>query len=110
LVVVVNAVALNLVWDRFQAHSSTLPNRIRMALRLQFAETPETAALLYEGQLVRRPGPSPEDGKVYLVHKGQKHWVLNGQWIAAHGYKSPDDINLIPPADLAPIPEGDPIR
>jgi hypothetical protein len=36
--------------------------------------------------------------------------VLNGQWIAAHGYKSPDDINLIPPADLAPIPEGDPIR
>ena len=110
LVVVVNAVALNLVWDRFQAHSSTLPNRIRMALRLQFAETPETAALLYEGQLVRRPGPSPEDGKVYLVHQGQKHWVLNGQWIAAHGYKSPDDINLIPPADLAPIPEGDPIR
>jgi hypothetical protein len=110
LVVMVNAVALHIVWNLFDAHTATLPNRLRMALRLQFRDTPETAALIYDGQLVRRPGPSLEDGMVYFVEAGKKHWVMNGQWIASHGFKAPDDINIIPPTDLAPIPEGDPIR
>ena len=175
VVVVVNTVALHLVWNHFQAHSSTIPNRIRMALSRQFANTPETAALLYdnrvvssrtpgtmlflvtggarhlvpnvmsitsrgyrwpddilvvsdrelaaiplgaslqapkdyEGQLVRRAGSSGEDAKVYLVHKGQKHWVSVGNWITSHGYKWPDDVHVIPAPELAQIPEGTPIQ
>jgi len=110
LVVVVNAVALNIVWDRFQAHTSTVPNRIRMALRLRFADTPENAALLHDGQLVRRPGSSIEDSKIYLVRGGEKHWVVDGHWLTSHGYKWPEDIHTIPAADLAPIPEGAPIQ
>jgi uncharacterized membrane protein len=110
LIAMVNAVALHIVWNRFQSHTSTAPNRLHMALRLQFRNTPETAALVYDGQLVRGPGPSPEDGRVYFVEDGKKHWVMNGQWIASHGFKTPDDINIIPQTDLVPIPEGDPIR
>jgi hypothetical protein len=164
---VVNGVALDLVWDRFQAHSSTIPNRIRMAFgapsslyeqrfvssrnseAMPFLVTggvrrlapnqlsitsrgyrlPNDILLLsdqelaaiplgapleapndYEGQLVRRPGSSPEDGKVYYVHNGEKRWILNGQWIASHGYKWPDDVHTIPAADLARFPEAAPIQ
>ena len=171
VVAIVNTVALTVVWNRVQAHSSTIPNRIRMALKLQFGHTSETAAFLYdnlavsgrtpgsaaflvaegtrhlapnqaaltfrgfrwpddvllvsdqelaaiplgapmprpddyEGRLVRRPGSSPEDGKVYLVHDGQKHWVWDARWIASHGYKWPDDVKTIAASDLAQIPEG----
>jgi hypothetical protein len=176
LVAIVNAVALDLVWNRYQAHSSTFPNRIRMALHLQFSRTPETAALRYdnlviasrdpgslpflisegvkhpvpslasvisrgyrwpedvllvsdpeiaaippgpplppppggyEGRLVRRPGDSAEDAKVYLVRDGRKHWVWDGHWITAHGFRWPDDVNFISAAELAQFPEGDPIQ
>ena len=110
LVLLANAVALSLVWNRYQAHSSTIPNRIRMALRLKFATAPGNAALVYDSQLVRRPGPNPEDSKVFLIHDGQKRWVMNGHWITEHGYRWPDDVNVIPAANLALIPEGPPIR
>jgi hypothetical protein len=106
IVLLVNTVALHMVWDRFDAHTSTLLNR----LKLTFTATPATTALLHEGHLVRRPGTSPEDTKVYLIHEGKKQWVLDGQWLPAHGYKWPDDVNLIPAPDLAAIPEGDPIH
>jgi hypothetical protein len=110
IVLVVNGVALHMVWDRFEAHSSTVPNRIRMALRLQFANTPDLAASIYDGLLVRRPGANPEDSKVYLVREGSKRWVTSGEWIASHGYRWPDDVQTIPATDLTSIPEGDPIR
>jgi uncharacterized membrane protein len=110
VVLVVNGFALRMVWDYYQAHTSTLPNRLRMALQLKFADTPDTAATRYNGLIVRRPGPSVEDSKVFLIRDGKKLWVSDGQWLAANGYKWPDDVTFIPAADLAAIPEGAPVR
>jgi hypothetical protein len=175
IVLLVNAVALDLVWNHFQARTSTIPNRLRMALKLEFANTPQTAAFIYdqrvvssripnampflvtggarhlapskvtitshgykwpedilllsdqeldriplgtplkgpndyENQLVRRKGSSVEDAKVYLVRNGLRHWIVDGHWITSHGYKWPDDVHIIPPSELAPIPEGPPIQ
>jgi hypothetical protein len=64
---------------------------------------------LRDGLLVRRAGGSDEDGKVYLIEQGKRRWVLSGRWVAAHGYKWPDDIHVIPAADLEAIPLGMPI-
>ena len=63
-----------------------------------------------EGQLVRRPGETPEDGKIYLVRDGIKHWVLDAKWLMRHGYHWPGDVIVIPAAELDSIPLGDPIR
>jgi uncharacterized membrane protein len=173
----VNGVALGMVWDQYDARSSTIANRIRMALHFEFRATPENAALrynervisgrnsdgtmfmvsggvrhpvtkpvsitargyripndillvpeselaaipagdplplpprgTYEGQLVRRPGDTAEDGKVFVVRDGQKHWIIDGHWILVNGFKWPDDVKTIPASDLAQIPEGDAIR
>jgi hypothetical protein len=163
-VLAANAVALDLVWDRFQAHSSTLPNRLHLATsaasiydhRFICGRTPgampylvtggarhlaptqgsvtargyawpddiipvsdeELAAIPlgaplpapnYEGQLVKGQGSSAEDGKVYLVRNGERHWIIDGRWITSHGYRWPD-VHVIPGADLTPIPEGAPIQ
>lgn len=176
-VVLVNAVALDIVWNRFQAHSSTFPNRLRMALTLNFTDNAQNAPLLYdnlvvssrtpgesvflvsdgvrhlvpnkatiasrgyrwpedirllppeelaaipmgpplqlsqdgryEGKLVRRPGSGVEDAKVFVVLQGQKHWIPDGHWITAHGYKWPDDVNTIPASELDKIPQGDQVQ
>ena len=67
-------------------------------------------ATKYEHQLIRRPGASTEDGKVYVVIEGKKHWVTHAEWIQAHGYKWPDDVKQIPASDLDAIPSGPPIE
>ena len=67
-------------------------------------------AILYENKLVRRPGDTPEDNKVYLVQNGRKRWVVNASWLAAHGFKFPEDVNVITPTDLEAIPTGEPIQ
>jgi len=72
------------------------------------AEQP--AVSKYEGQLVRRPGDTPEDGKVYVVQKGKKRWIINGEWIPKNGYRWPDDVRMIPASELNAIPLGDPIQ
>jgi len=171
-VFLVNAVALDIIWNRFQAHSSTVPNRLRIALKLAPLTTaarydnlvvstrkpgekpylvsqgarhmvpnkisitsrgfrwPEDIRLIsdqelaaiplgsplepprdgkYEGQLVRRPGSSVEDNKVYVIREGEKHWVTDGHWISAHGYKWPEDLKTIPASDLDKIPQGNQI-
>jgi len=64
----------------------------------------------YENKLVRRPGKSMEDGKVYLVENGKKRWVVNASWFAAHGFKFPEAVIEITPAALDAIPIGDPIE
>ena len=65
---------------------------------------------VYENRLVRRPGKTVEDGKVYLVRNGTKHWIVNASWCAAHGFKFPDDVREISAADLDAIPTADPIQ
>ena len=63
----------------------------------------------YEGKLVRRQGNSPEDSKVYLVREGLKQWVMDSAWLTAHGYRWPEDVNIVGPGELEEIPVGDPI-
>jgi hypothetical protein len=67
-------------------------------------------AEIYEGKLVRRPGPTPEDGKVYLVDKGKKRWVVDAKWLSAHGFRFPEDVSEIPASVLNMIPDGEPIQ
>jgi hypothetical protein len=69
-----------------------------------------TAQSQWENKLVRRPGSAPEDGKIYWVKDGRKHWIVNASWITAHGYKWPDDVNEIPAAELDAIPVADAIQ
>jgi SAM-dependent methyltransferase len=68
------------------------------------------AAIVYEGKLVRREGDTPEDGKVYVVRQGSKHWIVNAGWVSENGYRWPEDINVIPAGVLEQIPPGDPIH
>jgi hypothetical protein len=63
----------------------------------------------YEGKLVRREGSSPEDGKVYFVREGLRQWVIDSRWIAANGFRWPEDVTLISPGELDELPLGDPI-
>ena len=71
---------------------------------------PQAASSAYENKLVRRPGGSAEDGKVYVVQGGKKRWVVNASWFAGHGYKFPDDVHEISMGELDAIPTGDPIQ
>jgi hypothetical protein len=64
---------------------------------------------LRERKLVRRPATGLDDGKVYWVHEGVKHWVMDSKWIVRHGYRWPDDVIVIAPVELEEIPLGDPI-
>jgi hypothetical protein len=70
----------------------------------------DVAASKWEKRLVRRPGTSAEDGKVYLVQEGKKRWVVSGAWLKEHGYKWPDDVSVISAQELDSIPSGDPIQ
>jgi hypothetical protein len=164
LVAVVNAAALDTLWDFCQAHTATLPNRFRMPVGMWFSNNPAVAPLLYEnravtsrlsggtpiflvtsgvrhvvskwaydvvrvsdedlaaiplgppidaplhngfeGQLVRREGSTVEDSRVYAVRDGRKYWVWDGKWMAIHGYKWPEDVHVIPAADLEAMPVG----
>jgi hypothetical protein len=71
---------------------------------------PAAPAGPYENVLVRRPGATPEDGKVYVVQNGKKHWVVNASWFTGHGFKFPDDVHQIPVSEFDAIPSGDPIQ
>jgi hypothetical protein len=64
----------------------------------------------WEGKLIRRPGSTPEDGKVYLVQGGKKRWVVSADWLKAHGFKIPEELIVIPAEELEAIPMGDPIQ
>lgn len=81
-------------------------NRIRV-LYYTTESTPRIN-MAYEGQLVRRPGNTPEDIKVYIVRNGVKHWITDKRWIVQNGFRWPEDVKVIPAEDLDPIPNGEP--
>jgi hypothetical protein len=64
----------------------------------------------WEGKLIRRPGPTVEDSKVYLVKDGKKHWVVTPDWLKANGYKFPDDVHVISADDLSQVPDGEAVQ
>jgi hypothetical protein len=62
----------------------------------------------FEGNLLRGPGPyPPQDGAVYFVRDGKRHRVEDSRWIVSHGYRWPDDMIVIPRAQLDAIPLSD---
>ena len=64
----------------------------------------------WENKLVRRPGDTPEDGKIYVVKNGTRHWILHAAWIGAHASElSGTGVQAISAAELEKIPLGDPI-
>jgi hypothetical protein len=69
-----------------------------------------SAASQYEGQLIRRPGSTAEDQKVYIVRNGVKQWIVDRRWVTSHGYRWPDDVKTIPASELDAIPLGDTIQ
>ena len=76
----------------------------------QESSAPPPAAAPYENLLVRRPGTQAEDGKVYLVRNGKKHWVIKATWFASNGYRFPHDVREISATELDSIPTGAPIE
>jgi hypothetical protein len=64
----------------------------------------------YEGRIIKRPGGTPEDDKVYIVRDGAKHWVRDYRWFIDNGYKWPGDLTLISREECDAIPLGDPIQ
>ena len=85
-------------WDSSHqqtAYSERIP---RQAFKLNLA-----------GCLVRRPGETPEDQKVYYVENGRKRWVTTAEWIIAKGMRWPDDVQLVTAEELDAILTGPPL-
>jgi len=84
------------------------PNLTSRQGRITLRNIREASPSRYEGQLVRRPGPTPEDGKVYIIRNGIKHWVMDHRWTVQNGFRWPGDVKVIPRSELDPIPCGEP--
>jgi len=63
----------------------------------------------FEGCLVRRPGDTWEDQKVYFVDNGRKRWVTTAEWIVARGMNWPGDVQFITAEELDEILPGPPL-
>ena len=63
-----------------------------------------------ENKMIRRPGKTPEDSKVYVVQGGQKHWVVNAAWFSAHGFRFTAVVTEVTPSVFDSIPTGEPIQ
>jgi hypothetical protein len=62
-----------------------------------------------EGCLVRRPGETPDDQKVYFVENGRKRWVTAAGWIVDKGLRWPDDVQVIATSELDALQPGPPL-
>jgi uncharacterized membrane protein len=65
-----------------------------------------TGNVPYENKLIRRTGSTPEDGKVFVVRGGKRHWIIFSSWIVKHGYRWPGELLTLPPEQFNAIPEG----
>ena len=99
---IANAVALNRIAGTYYAPSSSQPASAELARAILIHRGFLGPNL--DGNLVQVTGPySPQDRTVYLVHDGVRQAVDPG-WIANHGYRWPDDVIVIPRAQLYAIP------
>jgi hypothetical protein len=60
--------------------------------------------------MIRRPGKTPEDTKVYVVQGGKKRWVVDAAWFSTHGFRFPADVMEVPVSVFDSIPTGEPIQ
>jgi hypothetical protein len=73
-------------------------------------QVPAQASIsVWENKLVRRPGDAPEDGKIYIVKDGKKHWIIHSSYIGAHSADFSTNVQTIPATELDRIPPGEPI-
>jgi len=68
------------------------PRRSEDVLRASLRVDREIPSL--EGRLVRVPGTSPEDQRVFLVKGGRKHWVVNPGWLKKAGMRLDSTIEI----------------
>jgi hypothetical protein len=66
-------------------------------------------SIVWENKLVRRPGDAPEDGKIYLVKDGKRHWINHSSWIGAHSSEFPGGVQTLSASELEAIQLGDSI-
>jgi len=85
-------------WDSSHQQSAYSERIPRQAFKQNFA-----------GCLVRRPGETPEDQKVYYVENGRKRWVTTAEWIIAKGMRWPEDVQLVTAEELDAILTGPPL-
>jgi hypothetical protein len=70
---------------------------------------PQKSASSLENQLLRQSGDTPENGKIYVVKDGKRHWIVYSSWIGAHASELSGGVQEIDAARLEAIPIGDPI-
>jgi len=57
--------------------------------------------------LVRGHGLDYEGTKVFLVRDGRRRWITDPTWLTAHGYRSPQDVEIVDDAVIRAIPEAE---
>jgi hypothetical protein len=82
-----------------------MPGGVRASRKAMASTTPLESKLVKASKLL---GVS-EDTRVFYIDQGVKHWVTSAGWIATRGLRFPEDLLLVPPQDLAAVPEGPPI-
>lgn len=65
--------------------------------------------MIQDNSLVKQRGDAPEDGKIFLVRDGKRHWILHSSWVTAHASEFPRGVQMVSAADLQAIPLGDDI-
>jgi SAM-dependent methyltransferase len=82
-------------WDSVNQRLMAVEKLVRQPFKMSF-----------DGCLVRRPGETPEDQKVYYVENGRKRWVTTSEWIVQKGLRWPEDVQFITAAELDAILPG----
>ena len=75
---------------------------VRASRKAMASMTPLEGKLIKVSKLI---GMS-EDARVFCIDRGVKHWVTSAEWITTRGLRFPEDLLLVPPQDLAAVPEG----
>ena len=75
---------------------------VRASRKAMASMTPLEGKLVKVSKLI---GMS-EAARVFCIDRGVKHWVTSAEWITTRGLRFPEDLLLVPPQDLAAVPEG----
>ena len=78
---------------------------VRASRKAMASMTPLEGKLVKASKLIGMK----EDGRVFYIDRGVKHWVTSAEWITTRGLRFPEDLVVVPPQDLAAVPEGPPI-
>src|SRR5665811_796979 len=74
---------------------------VRASRKAMASMTPLEGKLIKASKLI---GMS-KAARVFCIDRGVKHWVTSAEWITTRGLRFPEDLLLVPPQDLAAVPE-----